>query len=131
MAHEMFGDVAVPRRSRTRFRRVITAASIVLHAIVITAVVVVQVFAVGALPVPHRPLIFEELRLAQLVEVPVPPPPPRPGPSNLSQVPANLAPIVEPQAIAPEPDYQNESTTATPGAVVGVAYGSGLDLLAI
>jgi protein TonB len=125
----MFGDVAAPRPSRTRFRRVLTAASIVLHAIAISAIVVVQVFAAGALPVPHRPLIFEELRLAQLVEVPLPPPPPRPGPSNPSQVPANLAPVVEPQAITPEPERLPEPATVTPGAVVSVANGSGLDLL--
>src|SRR5262245_24936833 len=131
MAHEMFGDVAAPRPSRTRFRRVLTAASIALHAIVISAIVVVQVFAVGALPVPHRPLIFDELRLPQLVDVPPPPPPPRPGPSNPSQAPANLAPVVEPQAITPETERQHERTTEAPGAVPGVGDGSGLDLLSV
>ena len=35
-AHELFGDVADRRPSRSRFRRVLTAASIVLHAIVIS-----------------------------------------------------------------------------------------------
>src|SRR5262245_2354104 len=126
MAHEMFGDVAAPRPSRTRFRRVLTAASIVLHAIAISAIVVVQLFAIGALPVPHRPLIFEELRLAQLVEVPLPPPAPRSPAANPPQMPANLAPVVEPQAITPESERQPEPATATPGAVVGVANGSGL-----
>jgi protein TonB len=129
MAHEMFGDVAAPRPSRTRFRRVLTAASIVLHAIAISAIVVVQVFAVGALPVPHRPLIFEELRLAQLVEVPLPPPPPRPGPSNPSQVPANAAPLVAPQAITPETP-ENERPALMRGVVANVEQnGNGLDLL--
>src|SRR5262245_19753551 len=99
MARELFGDVAVPRVSRTRFQRVLTAASILLHAIAISAIVVVQVFAVGSLPVPHRPLIFEELRMAQIVE---PPPPPRQASSSPSQVPANAAPLVEPQAITAE-----------------------------
>src|SRR5262245_20362706 len=127
-AHEMFGDVAAPRPSRTRFRRVLTAASIVLHAIAISAIVIVQVFAVGELPVPHRPLIFEELRLAQLVEVPAPPPPPRQGPSTPSQAAPDLAPIVEPQTIAPEPDRPNVPT-APDGAVIGVSNGNGLDLL--
>src|SRR5262245_39694745 len=104
MAHEMFGDVAAPRPSRTRFRRVLTAASIVLHAIVISVIVVVQVFAVGQLPLPHRPLIFEELRLAQIVEIPPPPPAPRQAPATSSPVSADLAPVVAPQAITPEPD---------------------------
>lgn len=58
MAHEMFDDVVATRATRTVFRRVLTICSIALHAIVISTVVVVQVFAVGPLPVPHRPLIF-------------------------------------------------------------------------
>src|SRR6266850_1883072 len=52
MPQEMFGDVAVRRPARTRFRRVLTVASIVLHAIVISSIVVVQLFAVGPPPLP-------------------------------------------------------------------------------
>src|SRR5262249_22053321 len=116
--------------SRTQFRRVLTAASIAFHAIVISGIVVVQVFAVGALPVPHRPLIFEELRLAQLVEVPLPPPPPRQTPGPSSPVSLDAAPVVEPQAITAETGRENEHRVATPRAVVNVEQnGNGLDLL--
>jgi protein TonB len=129
-AHEMFGDVAAHRPSRSRFRRVLTATSIVLHAIVISAIVVVQVFAVGALPVPHRPLIFEELRLAQLIEVPLPPPPPRQATGNSSPVSLDAAPVVVPLAITAETGREREHTIVTPGAVVNVEQGgNGFDLL--
>jgi len=128
MAHEMFGDVAAPRPSRTRFRRVLTAVSIVLHAITISAIVVVQVFAVGALPIPHRPLIFEELRLAQIAEPAIPAP--RHAPGAPSAVSLSAAPIVEPQAITAETGRENERTVVTPGIVIGVEQnGDGLDLL--
>ena len=128
MAHEMFGDVAARRPSRTRFRRVLTAASIVLHAIAISAIVVVQVFAVGALPMPRRPLIFEELRLAQIAEPAIPAP--RVGPSAPSAVSLSAAPLVEPQAITAETGRENERTVVTPGLVIGVEQnGGGLDLL--
>src|SRR5262245_47688096 len=130
MAHEMFGDVAAPRPSRTRFRRVLTVASIVVHAIAISAIVVVQVFAVGALPIPHRPLIFEELRLAQLIEIPTPPPLPRQGPSVPSTVSPSAAPLVEPQAVTAETGHENERIVPTPHAVVSVEQnGDGFDLL--
>ena len=128
MGHEMFGDVADRRPSSTRFRRVLTAASIVLHAIAISAIVVVQVFAVGALPVPRRPLIFEELRLAQIAEPAIPAPRHEPGaPSAVSP---SAAPLVEPQAITAETGRENERTVVTPGIVIGVEQnGGGLDLL--
>jgi periplasmic protein TonB len=88
------------------------------------------VFAVGQLPVPQHPLIFEELRLAQLVDIPPPPPAPRQAPANSAPTSPDLAPIVEPQAITAEPD-RPERATPTPGAVDGVSDASGLDVLSV
>ena len=121
----MFGDVAARRPSRTRFRRVLTAVSIVLHAIAISAIVVVQVFAVGALPAPRRPLIFEELRLVRIVEPDVPTP--RRTALTSSQTPANLAPVVEPRAVIAETP-ENERPIVARNDIVARDV-DGLDLL--
>ena len=40
-------------------RRLFTLGSVIFHGIVIVAAFVAQLVAVGPLPVPHRPLIFE------------------------------------------------------------------------
>jgi|RhiMetdeSRZDD1v2_1073273.scaffolds.fasta_scaffold791044_2 periplasmic protein TonB len=81
MPLDLFGDVAVRRAPRSLLRRVLTICSIALHAIVISAIVFVQLFAVGPLPLPHRPLIFAELRAVRLVDIP-PPSSPRKAPSD-------------------------------------------------
>src|SRR2546428_545921 len=125
MPHEMFGDVAARRPARTRFRRVLTICSIALHAIVISAIVVVQIFAVGPLPVPHHPLIFEQLRLVRLVDIPLPPQPRRASSDPSPSVSPNAAPTVEPIGIRSETGLEDARTTVTPGAVVGVERGSG------
>ena len=131
MPHEMFGDVAARRPSRTRLRRVLTISSIALHAIVISAVVVVQLFAVGPLPVPHRPLIFEELRLVRLVDIPLPPQPRRASDDPSPSVSPNAAPTVEPSGITAETGLEGtRASAATPG-VVGVERGSGLESIGV
>jgi protein TonB len=124
MPHDLFGDVVSRRPSRTLFRRVLTICSIALHAVVISAIVVVQIFAVGPLPLPHHPLIFEELRLVRLVEIPVPA---RPRPASNDSSPAvspNAAPTVEPSAIIAETGLEGRRTTAATPGVVGVERGS-------
>jgi protein TonB len=133
MAHEMFGDVAAARAARTVFRRVLTICSIALHAIVIAAVVVVQLFAVGPLPVPHRPLIFEELRLVQIIEIPVPPAPRHEPVDPAPSVDPNAAPVVMPRSIIDETGLEGARTSPPPsGAVVNVTHGTaGLDAIGV
>jgi hypothetical protein len=63
MPHDLFGDTVVRSPSRTLLRRFLTVFSIALHAVVICVVVVAQLFAIGPLPTPRRPLTFEEARL--------------------------------------------------------------------
>jgi periplasmic protein TonB len=132
MPHDLFGDVAVHRAPRSPFRRVVTILSIAFHAIAISAVLVVQVFAVGPLPVPHRPMIFEDLRMVQLIDIPLPPPP-RPASSEPSPtVSANAAPTFEPQGIKDESGLEGARTIPAAGAAVGVERGTvGFDSIGV
>jgi protein TonB len=129
MPHDLFGDVVARRPTRTRFRRVLTVTSIVVHAIVISSIVVVQVFAIGPLPVPHRPLIFEELRFVKLIEIPLPPAPRKATSDPSPTVSLDAAPIVMPTAITEETGREGMHTPATT-AVPGVDLGpNGIDSL--
>jgi periplasmic protein TonB len=107
MPHDLFGAAAGRPPSRSAVRRFLTVFSVALHAIAVTAIVVVQVFAVGPLPYPHRPLIFEEVRLVHLAEIRVPAPRRRSPGSPPEPVSANRAPIVEPRGVAPETGLEN------------------------
>lgn len=69
MAHDLFDDAVRPSSARTRRRRYLTIFSVAFHAIVVTMIVVVQLFAVGPLPLPRRPLTFEEIRLVHLADI--------------------------------------------------------------
>jgi hypothetical protein len=123
MPHDLFGDVVARRPTRTRFRRVLTVTSILLHAIVISTIVVVQVFAIGPLPLPHRPLIFEELRFVKLIEIPLPPAAPRGATSDPSPtVSRTAAPTIMPTSIIEETGLENVPTPPPVGvpSVVGV-----------
>ena len=57
-------------------RRSFTLFSIVVHAIVISAALLAQVFAVGPLPIPHQPILYEAAS-AMPIEVQLPRPPRR------------------------------------------------------
>src|SRR6185295_12599016 len=111
--HDLFGDVVARRPARTRFRRVLTVTSIALHAIVISSIVVVQVFAIGPLPVPHRPLIFEELRFVTMIESPLPPAPRRATSATTPTVSENAAPLMMPTAITEETGREGMHTPPT------------------
>ncbi len=74
MPHDLFDDAVLPTSARTRRRRDLTIFSVAFHAMVVTTIVVVQVFAVGPLPLPRRPMLFEEIRLVHLADIHVPSP---------------------------------------------------------
>jgi protein TonB len=133
MPLDLFGDVAVRRAPRSRVRRVLAVLSIALHAIVISAVVVVQLFAVGDLPAPRRPLMFEEVQLVQLADIPAPPAPRRASTDAAPAVDPNAAPTVEPRSITDETGIEGLRTTPPPaGAIVGVEHGAaGLDAIGV
>jgi periplasmic protein TonB len=125
MPHDLFfGDAAIPPSSRTR-RRFLTMFSVAVHAIVVTAIVVIQVFAVGPLPLPHRPLVFEEIRLVHLAEIQVPAPPRRSSGSSSELGSPHVAPTVEPRSVAAESGLDHTpSRPASIGTVIGVERGT-------
>lgn len=133
MPHDLFGDLAVHRPRRSTSRRFVTILSIAFHAIAISAVLVVQLFAVGPLPVPHRPLIFEELRLVQIADIPVPRAPLHESAEPAPAVDPNAAPTVMPRGIIAETGLEGVRTSApTSGVVDGAVHGTtGLEAIGV
>ena len=125
MSHDLFGDALV-QRPRSPRRRLLTVASVIFHAALVAAIVVIQVFAVGPLPQPQRPLIFEQIHSVHLAEIPA-----AVGPrasSNRStttdSVIPNVVPLVEPQGVAPETSLAG---VAPPGSGITGGVEGGLD----
>ena len=55
-------------------RRSFTLFSIVVHAVVISAALIAQVLAVGTLPTPHQPLMFDASHIMPVdIQLPAPP----------------------------------------------------------
>ena len=98
------------------------ALSVIAHLLVLTLVVVIPLFATNVLPEPHRAIEFVEV-----MPVVVPPPPPILRAREQSQpdtAPSNVAPLEEPQGVAPEPEPAiAEPFDVPPSLVDGVAFG--------
>ena len=98
------------------------ALSVIAHLLVLTLVVVIPLFATDVLPEPHRAIEFVEV-----MPVVVPPPPPVLRARQQSQpdmAPSNVAPLEEPQGVAPEPEPAiAEPFDVPPSLVDGVAFG--------
>jgi protein TonB len=125
MPHDLFGEVVVRSASRTALRRVLTICSVALHAFIISAVAIGQLFAVGPLPTPRRPLAFEEVQMVRLVDVELPVPPRR-SIAPAADVSLNAAPTVVPEGIAAETGLENEKSGAERSeAFVGIERGIG------
>jgi protein TonB len=120
MPHHLFYDnTASPPSSRPR-RRFLTMFSVAVHAIVVTAIVVIQVFAVGPLPVPHRPLVVEEIRFVHLADIHVPSPLQRAARSVSEGASRDAAPAFEPTGSAGETGLEAPTTNGqSTGMVVG------------
>jgi protein TonB len=123
MPHDLFGGALVQRPSRSTHRRSLTFFSVALHAVVVGLIVIVQVFAVGPLPVPRRPLVFEEIRLVHLASIQVPPPVRRSTGQQTALVSHGVAPTGEPPTIAKETGLENLTRETLPGAPFGVDHG--------
>jgi protein TonB len=81
--------------------RMFTIVSILVHAVVVGSVFVAQVFAVGPLPIPRRPLTFAGFTSIQIVDLP----PPRQSPSHSadrSEPSPYAAPVIAPEGVTPE-----------------------------
>jgi periplasmic protein TonB len=123
MPHDLFGGALVQRPSRSTRRRSLTIFSVALHTIVVALIVIVQVFAVGPLPFPRRPLVFEEIRLVHLAGIQVPPPAQRSTGRQTALASHDVAPTVEPPTIMQETGLENLTRETLPGPAFGVADG--------
>jgi periplasmic protein TonB len=122
MPHDLFGGALVQRPSRSTRRRSLTIVSVALHTVVVALIVIVQVFAVGPLPFPRRPLVFEEIRLVHLANIQVPRPRRSIGP-QAGLVSHSMAPTVEPPTITQETGLENLTRETLSGVPFGMDHG--------
>lgn len=108
-------------------RQSFTVASIAVHSVVIAAALLAQVVADGALPSPHRPIMFDS---SQFMPVDIQLPEPRALPSARTDetVSASAAPIVAPTGVADETGREDGPTPTTPGLIAGVEGGAPSDI---
>jgi protein TonB len=108
-------------------RRAFTLCSIVVHTIVIAAVFGVQSLAVGELPTPHQPVLYNIAEFIP-VDIKLPTPPRRtPGPVEAPAVSPDAAPLVAPTGVTPEterPAFTPAAIGSVNGIDGGVAFGS-------
>jgi protein TonB len=108
-------------------RRAFTLFSIVVHTIVIAAALVAQSLVIGALPVPHDPVLYSLSDFVP-VEIQPPAPPPRraPAPSEAPTVSPDAAPIAAPTGVAPETERPPSAPSASivDGVTNGLPFGS-------
>jgi protein TonB len=105
-------------------RRSFTLFSVVFHAVAISAALIAQVLAVGSLPTPHQPILFDPSSIMP-AEIRVPPPPRRAAPSASASASASIsaAPIVAPDSVTDESGRESVSTPAPAGLIAGVEGG--------
>ena len=105
-------------------RRSFTLCSIVVHAVVITAALIGQVLADGALPTPHRPIMFDN---APFMPVDIQTPKPRVTPpartSDGAAVSVSLVPIVAPTGVTEETGREGDVSPPAVDSVIGVVGG--------
>jgi len=101
-------------------RRSFTLFSIVFHAIAISAALIAQVLAVGALPTPRQPLLYDA---ASAMPIDVQVPKRRVGPSVEHAASLNSAPIEAPVGVIAETGREGESALPAPGLIPGVESG--------
>jgi protein TonB len=103
-------------------RRSFTIVSIAVHSVVIAAALLAQVLADGALPAPHRPILFDA---SQFMPVDIQPPKPRrPAAARTGEATSlNAAPIVAPSDVAIETGREGELPAAPGGMISGVENG--------
>src|SRR5215211_4520623 len=101
-------------------RRSFTLCSIVVHAIAITAALIAQVLAVGRLPTPHQPVLYEAAS-TMAIDVQLPTPRVgRPAPQTTSYT---TAPTEAPLGITAETAHEQERGVPAPGLIPGVESG--------
>jgi periplasmic protein TonB len=103
-------------------RRSFTLFSVIVHAVIISAALIAQVLAVGKLPAPHQPILFEAASIMPAdIKLPKPPRTAPPASSERSAS-MNAAPLSPPSGVAPESGREGEpalSVGLIPGAMDG------------
>jgi protein TonB len=102
-------------------RRSFSLFSIVFHAIAISAALIAQVLAVGPLPTPHQPILFDAASIMP-ADVHVPPPPRRAAPATPTPS-VNAAPIEAPSGVIAETHSEGPPEPAPTGLVTGIESG--------
>jgi protein TonB len=122
----MFRDIVEPSVRVGSRKAYVVPLSIVTHVIALAILIVIPILAPAVLPAPAVELIAYVARDIPLP--PAPPPPPR-KPADPGKPPINVnrsaAPVVAPDTIAPEVDYEPVPSVPV-GVVEGVDHGLGL-----
>lgn len=103
-------------------RRSFTLFSIVVHAVVISAALIAQVLAVGTLPTPHQPLMFDASHIMPVDIQLLTPPRVRPVDTASQAVSENAAPVVAPTGVIAETGREGAPPSPT-GSIPGVESG--------
>jgi protein TonB len=103
-------------------RRSFTLFSVVVHAMVISAALLAQVFAVGTLPIPHLPILYEAAG-AMPIEVQLPKPRVVPAGHPSEAVSVNAAPVVQPTGVIEETGREGEPAPSPGRMIPGVESG--------
>ena len=115
-------------------RRFFTLFSIVVHAVVISAALIAQVLAVGALPSPRQPLMFDASHVMP-VDIQLSKPPRRAAPAGTASriVSENAAPLVAPTGVIAETGREGDASPSATGSIPGVESGppAGVDGMGI
>jgi protein TonB len=116
MPRDLFGDVTDPSISLGTRKWYTVPVSLAVHVVVIAVLVIVPLMAAGALPLlDDRPMYIP----IEPPKLPAPPAP-RKQPEKVLAANPEAAPIVEPHAIADEPDFEPGFEPDSPAGLVGV-----------
>jgi protein TonB len=99
-----------------------TVVSIAVHSVAIASALLAQVLANGALPTPHRPLIFDSSPFMP-VDIQLPTPPVASAARAHESASIDAAPIVAPVGVVDETGRESETAHTAVGSIDGVASG--------
>jgi protein TonB len=103
-------------------RRSFTVVSIGVHSVVIAVALLAQMVAVGALPSPHRPIMFDSSQFMP-VDIQFPRPPVARTARQAEAVSDNAAPIISPDRVREESGRERDAPERTIGLVGGTEDG--------
>ena len=117
----MFGDIVQPSVNVGTRRWYTIPLSIAIHALAILALIVIPLMAYDVLPTPYSAM--DSFRTVALPPPPSPPPPRTASKPVVATVNPDLAPVVAPPTIAPEPPDLGFDRALVTTAPLGVLEG--------